>query len=63
MFVDCFEISINVVVKHVQHAGIIWAFSLPGVDLLSFSVPGRTEKTTGLWFARGVSTRADTMPN
>ena len=34
MFVDCSEISINVIVKHVQHVGIIWACSLPGMDLL-----------------------------
>ena len=31
-------------------------------DLLSFSVPGGTEKVVGLWFAReGISTQADTM--
>ena len=30
MFVDCSEISIGVVVKHVQHVGIIRAFCLPG---------------------------------
>ena len=30
MFVDCSEISIGVVVKHVQHVGIIRAFRLPG---------------------------------
>ena len=48
MFVNCSEISINVIVKHVQHVGIIWACSLPGMDLLlSFSVPGETEKIAG----------------
>ena len=31
-----------------QHSGIIWACSLPGIDLLlSFSVPGATEKNAG----------------
>ena len=48
MFVECSEISINVIVKHVQHVGIVWACSLPGMNLLlSFSVPGQTEKITG----------------
>ena len=48
MFVGCSEIRINVIVKHVQHVGIIWACSLPGMDLLlSFSVPGGTEKVAG----------------
>ena len=56
MFVSCSETSIYIyiIVKRLQHVGIIWACSLPGVDLLSFSVPGRTEKIAGLWFARGV---------
>ena len=54
VFVSCSEIIIYVIVKHLQHVGIIWACSLPGVYLLSFSVPGRTEKIAGLWFARGV---------
>ena len=30
-------------------------------DLLSFLVPGGTEKIAGLLFARGVSTQTDTM--
>ena len=48
MFVDCSEISINVIVQHVQHVGIIWACSLPGMNLLlSFPVPGGTEKIAG----------------
>ena len=51
MLVGCSKIS--VFVKHVQHVGIIWACSLPGVDLLSFSVPGGTEKIAGLSFAMG----------
>ena len=30
---------------------------------LGFSMPERTEKVAGLWFASGISTQADTMPN
>ena len=26
-FVDCSEISLNVIVKYMQHVGIIWAYS------------------------------------
>ena len=63
MFVCCSEISINVIVKHAQHVGIISACSLPWADLLSFSVSHGTEKISGLWFARNVSTQANTMPN
>ena len=56
MFVDCSEISINVIVKLVQHVGIIWACILSGIDLLlSFSVPGGTEKTAGwIWGLAGL---------
>ena len=56
MFADCSEISINVTVKHVQHVGITWACSLPGMDLLSsFSVPGGTEKIAGwIWGMAGL---------
>ena len=43
MLVCCSEISISVIVKYVQHIGIIRAFCLPEGDLLSFSVPGGTE--------------------
>ena len=63
MFVCCSEISINDIVKHVQHVGIISACSLPWADLLSFSVSHGTEKISGLWFARNVSTQANIMPN
>ena len=49
MLVDCSEININVIVKRVQHVWIIWACSLPGMDLLlSFSVPEGTERIAGL---------------
>ena len=53
MFVGCFEINVNVTVKHVQHVEVILTCSLPWADLLSFSVPEGTEKIAGLWFARG----------
>ena len=63
MFVGCSEVRIiikhvqSVIVKHVQHVETIRAFSLPGGsgggDLLSFSMPGETEKIAGFWFARG----------
>ena len=56
VFAGCPEISIYVIVKHLQHVGITWACSLPGADLLSLSVPGEaggTEKIDELWFARG----------
>ena len=43
------EISINVISKHAQHAGIIWAFGLPR----------GTEKIAGL--LGGISVQADTM--
>ena len=61
MFVSCSEISISGIGKYVKHVGIIRAFCLPGGDLLSFSRPGGTEKIAGLWFARGISTQADTI--
>ena len=63
MFLGCSEISINFIVKHVQHVGIIWACSQPWADLSSFSVPALTEKIAVLWFARYISTQANTMPN
>ena len=47
MFVCCSEISVNDIVKHVQHVGIISACSLPWADLLSFSVPEGTKKILG----------------
>ena len=73
MFVDCSEIGLSVIVKHVQHAGVFLSFSfLTGQeDLLSFSVPGGCvcvcvggggggRKIAGLWFARGIGTQTDT---
>ena len=63
MFVGCSEISIKVIVKHVQHVGIIWACSQSWADLSRFSVPEWTEKIAVLWFARDISTLANTMLN
>ena len=63
MFVGCSEISIKVIVKHVQHVGIIWAYSQPWADLSRFSVPEWTEKIAVLWFARDISTLANTILN
>ena len=53
MFVGCSEISISVIVKHMQNIGLkSRLFDYQG-DLLSFSVPGMTEKIAGLWCAWG----------
>ena len=49
---SCSEISVNGIVKHVQHIEIARAFCLLGY-LLRFSVPKGTEKIAGLWFAWG----------
>ena len=55
MFVGCSEISISVIVKHVQHVGIIRVFCLPGGLNKFFSAwGGEAEKFAGLWFARGI---------
>ena len=54
MLVGCSEISISVIVKHVQHDGIIRAFSVPGGQKKSLGC--------GLLWGRGeISTQADTM--
>ena len=47
MFVGCSEISISVIVKHVQHMGIVRAFvSLGGIDKF-FSAWGGHKKMLG----------------
>ena len=51
MVIGFSENGINVIVKHVQHVEIIWAFCLPGGVFKIFI--GGTEKITGLSFARG----------
>ena len=51
MFVGCSEISISVIVKHVQHVEQGPFVCLGG--LLSFSMTGGTKKIAGLWFVAG----------
>ena len=51
MFVGCSEIRIHVIVKHVRHAGITWAFYLGGA----------TEKILGCGLLGVISTQADTV--
>ena len=41
-YVSEHENSVSVIVKHVKHSGTIWVFCLPGEDLLSFILSGRT---------------------
>ena len=53
MFVGCSEIGISIIVKHVQHVGIIRAFCLPGGLVKFFQCLGRQKKTAGLLFVRG----------
>ena len=43
----CSEISISVIVKHVQKYCNYQAFLSAWLDLLSFSVPGGIEKNAG----------------
>ena len=57
MCAGCSEINISVIVKLEQHIGIISACCAWG-NLLSFSVPWRTEKITESRFAGGISTQA-----
>ena len=58
MFVGCSEISISVAVQRWNYQGFLSAWQ----ELLRFLVPGRTEKIVGSWFAWGIGTQADTMP-
>ena len=51
LFKGCFEISISVIVKHVQSIGIIRAFCLPGGQ----------KKLLGCGLLGGISTQADTI--
>ena len=55
-------LNMSLIVKYVQHVGIIWACSLPGVDLLIFSGP-EGQNIAGLFFARDFSPQVDTMLN
>ena len=54
MFVVCSEISISVIVKHVQHIGIIRVFCLPGMGWGGGGGGGGGKKSAGLWFACGL---------
>ena len=47
MFAGCSEISISVIVKHVQHIGIIRTFRMRG-GLIKFLSAWGTEKIAGL---------------
>ena len=51
MFPGGSEIIISVIVKHVQHVGIIRVFCLPGVTYYNFQYLG-DRKIAGLWFTR-----------
>ena len=55
MFPGGSEIIISVIVKHVQHVGIIRVFCLPGVTYYNFQYLG-DRKIAGLWFTRGDQT-------
>ena len=52
VFVGCSEIGVSVISKYVQHTEITRALCLPRGDLLSFSVPGGTEKIAGSYLSR-----------
>ena len=54
MFPGGSEIIISVIVKHVQHVGIIRVFCLPVVTYYNFQYLG-DRKIAGLWFTRGGS--------
>ena len=51
MFAGCSEISISVIVKHVNHIGILRAFCLP-MGLIKFFSAWADKKIAGNWFAR-----------
>ena len=58
MFADCSEISINLIVKHVQHIGIITAFYLLEGNCSNLF---RQKKLLGCGLLGGISTFADAM--
>ena len=59
MLVGCFEISIFVIVKHVQHVGIFMDFCLLGKTFRVEKFWG--EKIVGFWLAMGVSVSRITL--
>ena len=62
MCVSCFEIGINVIVKHVKSIGIIRNFCLPGGTCQDFECLGGQKKLLGCGLLGGISTQTDTMP-
>ena len=64
MFVGCFEISLSVIVKHVQNIGIIRPFCLlrGTCEVFHFSAWGGQKKLLGYGLLeRGISTQGNTM--
>ena len=61
MFAGRPEISINVIVKHKQHVGIIWPSCLPRGTCSFFQCLGGEKKLLGCGLLGEISTQADTM--
>ena len=61
MFIGCYEISIDVIVKHVQHVGIVWNFCQPWGNFYVFQCLGTQKKLLGLGLRGGISIQADIM--
>ena len=65
MIVGASEINVSVIVKHIQHIGVVRAFRLPGIN---FSMPGwrkggwgGQKKLLGCVLLGGISAQADTV--
>ena len=64
MVEGCSEISMNIIVKYVQHVGIIWTFCLLWGELLIFSVREGDWKNYWVVVCKGVvNTQAGTTMN
>ena len=61
MFVGRSKISKDVIVKHVQHVGIIWAVCLPRGTCYIFQCLGEQKKLLGYLLLGGNQYPADTM--
>ena len=61
MFAGCSEISLNVIVKHVENNGIIRALCLFGGLVKFFQCLGGEKTLLDCNLLRGISTLADTM--
>ena len=61
MSVGCFEITVSVIVKHVQSIRIIRAVCLPGGTCYDFQCLGGQKKLLGCGLLGGISTQADFM--